>query len=124
MKSLYQHLDKSQLVTILEIICGETGLLIDTDRDPDSNQHRVYAAHPTGGTFTVLSLPKPITGTYRVSCFSHSVSELVFHVTAESAEQAIDFASQRTDGIRDILPIAEHFMETTDEKGWRADLIR
>ena len=61
MKSLYQHLDRSQLVTILEIICGETGLLIDTDRDPDSNQHRVYAAHPTGGTFTVLSLPKPIT---------------------------------------------------------------
>ena len=125
MNPLLKLLDHNQLITIIDSICGNVGITILQGEDPDDYKPILFAApKPTvigSGTFTVLNLDAPLLRTYRVTCFSHSVSELTFHVTAPSSEMAIEIAAQRTDGFTDVEPIREDFLETTDEKGWRSE---
>lgn len=61
--------------------------------------------------------------TYRVSCIATLIHRLEFEVEADSPEQAIDFCAQRFDGINDIEPIRDNFIETEREDAWSAHPI-
>lgn len=58
---------------------------------------------------------------YRVTCYSTLLYRTEFEVVAGSEQQAIDFASQRTDGMGGYLePVHEKFLETLDEHDFAA----
>jgi hypothetical protein len=121
MKDILNRLDYPQLVTIIESICSHMGIDIEVDNDPGDGKPRIFAAHDTLGTFTVLNLDAPLIRTYHVSCISTEQHRIDFEIDAISPQQAIDFASQRTDGTGQIiLPVDATFVETVDEGNWVA----
>lgn len=61
--------------------------------------------------------------TYRVSCIATLIYRLEFEVEADSEQQAIDFCAQRHDGVNDIEPTNEKFIETESETAWSAHPI-
>lgn len=59
-----------------------------------------------------------------MSCTAIEHHRIDFEIDAISPQQAIDFASQRTDNMgRIITPIDANFIETTDEANWVAHPI-
>jgi len=122
-KDIIDRLDAPTLRHIIETICEQMCLTLDTDNDPGTNNPCVFASHPVIGTFTCADIASLPIRAYLVECVSTEQVLLKFKVVAETKQHAIDMCAQRIDMLgQSIEPISSTPLETTDESSWKAEL--